>query len=82
MHGSGRVFLGPAATDPQEDIADGDAFRPNAPYLGNTPPADHVILVPVIWEGVHLFTTAAKAQQRSEARRAGEEGEVPGVAVS
>jgi len=45
------------------DIAAGDAFLHNDPYLGNTHTADHTILVPVFVDGVHLFTAAAKAHQ-------------------
>src|SRR3954465_5483131 len=63
VHVIGMEFLAQAVTDLHDDISDGDAFLHNDPYLGNTHPADHVILVPVIWEGVPLFTTAAKAHQ-------------------
>jgi N-methylhydantoinase B len=45
------------------DLAEGDAFLHNDPYSGNTHPADHTFLVPVFFEGEHLFTTAAKAHQ-------------------
>jgi N-methylhydantoinase B len=42
----------------------GDAFLHNSPYHGNSHPADHSILVPVIDEdGVHHFTLLAKAHQ-------------------
>ena len=43
------------------DLAEGDAFLHNDPYLGNSHPADHTILVPVFCEGQHLFTAVAKA---------------------
>ncbi|NQV20652.1 MAG: hydantoinase B/oxoprolinase family protein [Rhodospirillales bacterium] len=46
-----------------KDLAEGDAFLHNDPYLGNTHPADHTILVPVFHEGEHLFTVCAKAHQ-------------------
>lgn len=49
--------------DLHDDIADGDAFLHNDPYLGNTHAADHTILVPVFVDGEHLFTAAAKAHQ-------------------
>ena len=62
-HVIGMEFLAQAVTDLHDDISEGDAFLHNDPYLGNTHPADHVILVPVMWEGVHLFTAAAKAHQ-------------------
>jgi N-methylhydantoinase B len=45
------------------DLAEGDAFLHNDPYLGNTHTADHTILVPVFVAGKHLFTVAAKAHQ-------------------
>lgn len=45
------------------DLAAGDAYLHNDPYLGNTHTADHTILVPVFVEGRHLFTVAAKAHQ-------------------
>lgn len=45
------------------DIVEGDAYLDNDPYVGNTHHADHTILVPVFVDGVHLFTTCAKAHQ-------------------
>jgi N-methylhydantoinase B len=45
------------------DLAAGDAYLHNDPYLGNTHTADHTILVPVFVHGKHLFTVAAKAHQ-------------------
>jgi N-methylhydantoinase B len=63
VHVIGMEFLAEAITDLHDDLADGDAFLHNDPYLGNTHPADHVILVPVFYEGAHLFTAAAKAHQ-------------------
>ena len=42
----------------------GDAFLHNSPYHGNTHPADHSILVPVVdRDGIHRFTVLAKAHQ-------------------
>ncbi len=63
VHVIGMEFLAEAVTDLHDDIREGDAFLHNDPYLGNTHPADHVILVPVFVEGEHLFTAAAKAHQ-------------------
>ena len=63
VHVIGMEFLAEAVTDLHDDLVEGDAFLHNDPYLGNTHPADHVILVPVFWEGVHVFTAAAKAHQ-------------------
>ncbi|HET6448538.1 MAG TPA: hydantoinase B/oxoprolinase family protein [Conexibacter sp.] len=45
------------------ELAEGDAFLHNDPYLGNTHHADHTILVPVFVDGEHLFTACAKAHQ-------------------
>lgn len=45
------------------ELRPGDAFLHNDPMLGNTHTADHTILVPVIVDGEHLFTTSAKAHQ-------------------
>jgi len=42
----------------------GDAFLHNSPYHGNSHPADHCIIVPVIDDnGVHRLTVLAKAHQ-------------------
>ena len=42
----------------------GDVFLHNSPYHGNSHPADHTMLVPVIDDdGVHRFTVVAKAHQ-------------------
>jgi N-methylhydantoinase B len=46
-----------------DDVQEGDAFLDNDPYLGNTHPADHTILVPVFVAGRHMFTSIAKAHQ-------------------
>ncbi len=43
------------------DIRRGDAYLDNDPYGGNTHPADHTFMVPVFFEGEHLFTSVAKA---------------------
>lgn len=45
------------------DIREGDCYLHNDPYTGNTHAADHTFLVPVFFEGEHLFTTVAKAHQ-------------------
>ena len=46
-----------------DDIAEGDAYLHNDPYCGNSHPADHTLIVPVFWEGDHLFNVCAKAHQ-------------------
>lgn len=63
VHVIGTERLGVAMTDLHDDIAYGDAYLHNDPYLGNTHAADHTILVPVFVDGRHMFTTAAKAHQ-------------------
>ena len=45
------------------DLAEGDAFLHNDPYMGNTHAADHTIMAPVFFEGDHMFTVCAKAHQ-------------------
>lgn len=45
------------------DIQEGDCYLHNDPYNGNTHAADHGFLVPVFFEGEHLFTAVAKAHQ-------------------
>jgi N-methylhydantoinase B len=63
VHVIGMEFLSQAMTDLHKDLREGDAYLHNDPYLGNTHPADHVILVPVFFKGKHVFTAAAKAHQ-------------------
>ena len=46
------------------DLKRGDVFLHNSPYHGNSHPADHTLLMPVIDEaGAHRFTVVAKAHQ-------------------
>jgi len=63
VHIFGSHLQTQAMCDLHPDLAEGDAFLHNDPYLGNTHHADHTILVPVYVQGEHLFTTAAKAHQ-------------------
>ncbi len=63
VHVIGSEFLAEAMTDLHDDLAEGDAFLHNDPYLGNTHSADHAILVPVFVDGEHVFTAVAKAHQ-------------------
>ena len=46
-----------------DDLAEGDAYLHNDPYSGNSHPADHTLIVPVFWQGEHLFNVCAKAHQ-------------------
>jgi N-methylhydantoinase B len=63
VHIFGSHLQSKAMCDLHTDLAEGDAFLHNDPYLGNTHPADHTILVPIFFEGEHLFTACAKAHQ-------------------
>lgn len=63
VHIMGSQYLAEAMTELHDDLAEGDAFLHNDPYLGNTHSADHAILIPVFIDGEHLFTAVAKAHQ-------------------
>jgi N-methylhydantoinase B len=63
VHVIGSEFLAEAMIELHSDIAEGDAYLHNDPYLGNTHSADHAILVPVFIDGKHVFTAVAKAHQ-------------------
>ncbi len=63
VHIFGSSLQSQSMCDLHHDLAPGDAFLHNDPYLGNTHPADHMVMVPVFIDGVHLFTTCAKAHQ-------------------
>lgn len=62
-HIFGTQMMTKAMCDLHDDLSEGDAFLHNDPYLGNTHPADHGFLVPVFFEGEHMFTVCAKAHQ-------------------
>jgi N-methylhydantoinase B len=61
VHVIGSEALTTAMQELQPDFAEGDAFLHNDPYMGNTHAADHTIMVPVFFEGEHMFTACAKA---------------------
>jgi N-methylhydantoinase B len=63
VHIFGSSLQTQSMCDLHPDLSEGDAFLHNDPYLGNTHPADHMIMVPVFFEGEHLFTTCAKGHQ-------------------
>ncbi|MCP5199050.1 MAG: hydantoinase B/oxoprolinase family protein [Gammaproteobacteria bacterium] len=63
VHIFGSALQSQSMCDTHKDLAPGDAFLHNDPYMGNTHPADHMIMCPVFVDGVHLFTTCAKAHQ-------------------
>ena len=54
--------------DLHPELAEGDAYLHNDPYLGNTHPADHTLIVPVFYL---LFDDAADAVKRGLARLTG-----------
>jgi N-methylhydantoinase B len=62
-HIFGTQLMTEAMCQLHPDLAEGDAFLHNDPYLGNTHPADHGTLIPVFFEGEHMFTACAKAHQ-------------------
>lgn len=64
IHVMSGHLLGRTLIELQPHLERGDAFLNNSPYHGNTHPADHSILVPVIDDnGVHRFTMMAKGHQ-------------------
>jgi len=63
VHVLGSHLLTESMCELHDDLAEGDAFLHNDPYLGNTHHADHTVIVPVFVEGKHLFTACAKAHQ-------------------
>ncbi len=63
VHIFGSALQTQSMCDVHHDLTPGDAFLHNDPYMGNTHPADHMIMCPVFVDGVHLFTTCAKAHQ-------------------
>jgi N-methylhydantoinase B len=61
---SGPDLMAAAMHELHPELARGDAFLHNSPYHGNSHPADHSLLVPVIDDdGVHQFTVLVKAHQ-------------------
>ena len=45
------------------EMKEGDAFLNNDPYSGNSHAADHTFMVPVFFEGEHIFTATVKCHQ-------------------
>jgi N-methylhydantoinase B len=61
---SGPDLISKAISEHHPNLKRGDAFLHNSPYNGNSHPADHSMLVPVVDEaGVHRFSVLAKAHQ-------------------
>ncbi|MBJ7330132.1 MAG: hydantoinase B/oxoprolinase family protein [Solirubrobacteraceae bacterium] len=63
VHVYGSSLLAEAMGRIHPGFVEGDAFLSNDPYDGNSHAADHTILVPVFYEGEHVFTALAKAHQ-------------------
>ena len=63
VHVFGAALQSKAMRELHDDLAAGDAFLHNDPYLGNSHAADHALLAPVFIDGVHRFTVCAKAHQ-------------------
>jgi N-methylhydantoinase B len=63
VHLLGTGLQTPYMREYHPDMAEGDAYLHNDPYLGNTHTADHTILVPIFIDGEHMFTASAKAHQ-------------------
>lgn len=63
VHIFGSSLQTQSMCDLHDDLANGDVFLHNDPYLGNSHAADHMYMAPVIVDGVHLFTACAKAHQ-------------------
>ncbi|WP_226629190.1 hydantoinase B/oxoprolinase family protein [Alloyangia pacifica] len=63
VHAFGSNLQGQAMENFHPGFKEGDAFLNNDPYNGNTHAADHTILVPVFFEGEHLFTSVVKCHQ-------------------
>ena len=63
VHVYGSSLLAEAMGRTHPDFREGDAYLSNDPYDGNSHAADYTILVPVFFEGTHVFTALAKAHQ-------------------
>ena len=63
VHIFGSSLQAQSMCDLHDDLAAGDAFLHNDPYIGNTHAADHMYMAPVFVGDVHLFTACAKAHQ-------------------
>lgn len=63
VHIFGSSLQTQSMCDLHDDLAPGDVFLHNDPYMGNSHAADHMYMAPVIIDGVHLFTACAKAHQ-------------------
>ncbi len=61
---SGPDLMARSMLEFHPELKQGDVFLHNSPYHGDSHPADHTLLMPVIDdEGIHHFTVIAKAHQ-------------------
>ncbi|MBJ7330121.1 MAG: hydantoinase B/oxoprolinase family protein [Solirubrobacteraceae bacterium] len=64
VHVYGSGLIAQAMTEIHgSKIREGDAYLTNDPYMGNSHAADQTVLIPVFYEGEHVFTSVAKAHQ-------------------
>ena len=63
VHVYGSALIAEAMCETHPDFEEGDAFMTNDPYRGNSHAADQTIMVPVFFDGEHVFTAVAKAHQ-------------------
>ncbi|MBM3482806.1 MAG: hydantoinase B/oxoprolinase family protein, partial [Alphaproteobacteria bacterium] len=63
VHVFGSQLQAASIVELHPERREGDAYLHNDPYLGNSHAADQSVLVPVFFEGEHLFTAVAKAHQ-------------------
>jgi N-methylhydantoinase B len=63
VHVYGSALIAEAMCETHPNFEEGDAFLTNDPYRGNSHAADQTIMVPVFFEGEHVFTAVAKAHQ-------------------
>jgi N-methylhydantoinase B len=63
VHVYGSAMLAAAMRETHPGFRQGDCFMSNDPYVGNSHAADQTLLVPVFFEGEHVFTSVSKAHQ-------------------
>ncbi|MBJ7330137.1 MAG: hydantoinase B/oxoprolinase family protein [Solirubrobacteraceae bacterium] len=63
VHVYGSAMMATDMREAHPDFREGDCFMSNDPYGGNSHAADQTLLVPVFFEGEHVFTAVAKAHQ-------------------
>jgi len=63
VHVYGSAMLATDMREAHPDFREGDCYMSNDPYGGNSHAADQTLLVPVFYDGEHVFTACAKAHQ-------------------